>query len=81
VILILFTTSAPNALADELAHHGHDVYEALAISEVLALAEQYPNSRIVIMPEVEEERANVVRQHWPTVRLHKRFSPMNVCLN
>lgn len=79
--LILFTTRAPSALADELVREGHEVFEALAISEVLALAEQHPNSGIVIAPEVEQERANVIQQHWPTVRLHKQFNPMNVCLN
>lgn len=79
--LILFTTCAPCALADQLARQGHDVYEALAISEVLALSEQLPASQIVIMPEIEQERAAVIQQHWPTVRLHKQFCSMDIYLN
>lgn len=54
--LILFTSHAPCALADELARQGHDVYEALAISEVLALVEQHPASEIVITPGAQELR-------------------------
>jgi hypothetical protein len=81
VTLILFTTHAPSALVDQIARHGHEVFEALAVSEVLALAEQHPNSLIVITPEIEQERATVIQQHWPTMRLHQRFIPMNVCLN
>jgi hypothetical protein len=46
VTLILFTTRAPNTLSDELTKQGHEVYEAIAISEVLALAEQHPASSI-----------------------------------
>jgi DNA-directed RNA polymerase specialized sigma24 family protein len=52
MILILFTTYARCTLADELARQGHEVFEALAISEVLALAEQYPESGVIIAPEV-----------------------------
>ena len=40
--LILF------AAADERSVQGRKVYEALAISEVMALAEQHPASHIVI---------------------------------
>ena len=38
--LIFFTRILPSPIADELARQGHTIYEALAISEVLALAEQ-----------------------------------------
>lgn len=79
--VILFTTRAPSTLANELAREGHEVFEALVVSEVLALAEQHPYSSIVIAPEVDQERASVIQQHWPTVRLHRQFSPMNVYLN
>jgi hypothetical protein len=37
--LILFTDTAPHPLAEELSHQGHQVFEAVAISEVYALAE------------------------------------------
>jgi hypothetical protein len=81
VTLILFTTRAPNTLADELTKQGHEVYEAIAISEVLALAEQHPASQILITPEVDQNRASVIQQHYPTVRLHKEFTPLNLSLN
>lgn len=79
--LILFTAVAPFTLTDELSLHGHDVYEAVAISEVMALAEQHPASSIVITPDVDQERATVIQQHYPTVRLHKQFSVTDVSLN
>jgi hypothetical protein len=69
VILILFTTTAPNPLTEELSRHGQQVYEALAISEVLALAEQHPTASIVITPDVDQARASIIQKHWPTVRL------------
>jgi len=78
MILILFTTRAPSTLADELARKGHEVYDALAISEVMALAEQHPDSSIVIAPEVNQERASIIQQHWPTIRLHSQFNPMRM---
>lgn len=81
VTVILFTTKAPSTLATELASHGHEVFEALAISEVLALAEEHPDSGIVIAPEVDQARVSVIQQHWPTIRMHQRFIPMNMCVN
>jgi hypothetical protein len=79
--VILFTTHAPSPLSDELARQGHEVFEALAISEVLSLAELHPDSKIVITPEIEQERASVIQQHWPTIRMHERFNAMDVCPN
>jgi hypothetical protein len=69
VVLILFTATAPNPFTDELLRHGHQVFEALAISEVLALAEQHPLAAIIITADVEHERAKVVQQHYPTMHL------------
>jgi len=51
MIVILFTTHAPDTLLDGLVRQGHEVYEALAISEVMALAEQQPTASIIITPE------------------------------
>lgn len=79
--VILFITHVPNTLSDELVRQGHEVYEALAISEVLALAEQHLTASIIITPDVDQTRAKVIQQHWPTVRLHKEFTPLNVSLN
>ena len=79
--LILFTTHAPDTLSDELVRQGHEVCEALAISEVLALSEQQPTASIIITPDVDHTRAAVIQQHWPTIRLQREFKPMNVWLN
>jgi hypothetical protein len=80
LILILFTTTAPHPLTEELSRHGQ-VYEALAISEVLALVEQHLTASIVITPDVEQARARVIQQHYPTVRLHSQFRLTGVSLN
>ena len=79
--IILFTTRASNTISDELAGQGHEVYEALAISEVLALVEQHPASQIPITPEVAQKRASVIQQHWPTIRMHGQFRLMDVSAN
>jgi hypothetical protein len=81
MILILFTAVAPCTLSSELSLQGHEVYEALAISEVLALSEQHPTASIIITPDVDQTRAAVVQQHWPTMRLHREFTPLNGWLN
>ena len=72
--LILFTTHAPNALANELAQKGHEVYEALAISEVLGLAEVQPDAQIIITPEIGQDRARVIQEHYPTVQLSQNVA-------
>lgn len=64
--LILFTTQAPDPLVEELSQQGHTVHEAIAIPEVLALAEQHPNASIVITADVTPERAKMIQQHYPT---------------
>lgn len=80
LILILFTTTAPNPLTEELSRQGQ-VFEALAISEVLALIEQHPTASIIITPDVDQARASIIQQHWPTVRLHSQFRLTGVSLN
>lgn len=67
--IIFFTRSLPNAVSDELSRQGHTVHECLAISEVLALAEQIPEAQIVIAGDVESEAAKVIKQHYPTLCL------------
>jgi hypothetical protein len=69
VTLILFTSIAPAPLTDELSRQGHQVYEALAISEVYALADQYPTATIIITADVHPERAKAVQHHYPTLHL------------
>jgi hypothetical protein len=81
MVVILFTTELPNKITYALEAEGLEVYEALAISEVLALAEEHQISSIIITPDVDQARANVIAQHYPTVRLHKEFVIQNIHLN
>jgi len=69
VTVILFTTVVPSALAADLSRAGVNVYEALAISEVLALATEHVFSQIVITSDVESERAKVIQEHCSTFQL------------
>jgi hypothetical protein len=69
VTLILFTATAPHPFAEELAHQGHRVFEAVAISEVYALADQHLNSTIIITANVDPERAKAVQHHYTTLHL------------
>jgi hypothetical protein len=69
VIVILFTTRPPDTLSDELSHQGHTVYEALAVSDVYALADQHPQAQIIITADVDPERAKAIQHHYPTMHL------------
>jgi hypothetical protein len=66
--LIMFTTSVPDPLAAELSRQGHHVLEAIAVSEVFALADEHPSATIIITCDINPERANVM-QHYPTMHL------------
>jgi predicted nicotinamide N-methyase len=61
--LILFTTIAPHPLTEGLTHQGHTVYEAIAISEVYALADQHPQAQIIITADIDPERAKAIQHH------------------
>lgn len=67
--LILFTPTAPHPLTEDLSQQGHQVYEAVAISEVYALADQHPNAAIIIAADVHPERAKSIQHHYPTMHL------------
>jgi hypothetical protein len=69
VTLILFTTIAPDPLSDQLSQQGHKVYEALAVSEVYALADQHPLATIIITADIDPERAKAIQHHYPTLHL------------
>ena len=47
---VLFTIYASHPVASELARNGCEVYEAHAISEVVASAEQNPTASIIMSP-------------------------------
>jgi len=76
--LILFTTQAPDPLAEELSQQGHIVHEAIAISEVLALAEQHPNASVVITAGVDHERAKMIQQHYRAMHLKATASVKDI---
>jgi hypothetical protein len=67
--LILFTGKAPNPLTDGLSQQGHTVYEAIAISEVYALADQHPLATIIMTADIDPERAKAIQHHYPTLYL------------
>jgi hypothetical protein len=69
MILILFCTQAPNPLTDQLSHQGHQVFEAIAISEVYALADQHPAAQIIMTADIDLERAKAIQHHYPTMHL------------
>ena len=51
--IVLLNSISPSKLASELELFGHQVWEALAISEVLFLCEQHKVDAVVIAAEVE----------------------------
>ena len=65
MILILFTTRAPCSLTEQLSHQGHQVFEAIAISEVYALADQHPKATIIMTADIDPERAKAIQHHYP----------------
>lgn len=67
--LILFTDRAPHPFTEELSHQGHQVFEAVAISEVYALADQHQNATIIITADVHPERAKAIQHHYTTLDL------------
>ena len=69
VTVILFCTQAPNPLTTELSHQGHTVYEAIASSEVYALADQHPLATIIITADIDPERAKAIQHHYTTLHL------------
>ena len=75
---ILLTTCAPTPLADGLILAGHRVFEAMAISEALALAEEYTQAQIIITADVEQSRAKVLQRHYPRMQLNENASPADV---
>jgi hypothetical protein len=45
------------------------VFEALAISEVYALADQHPRSTIIIAADIDPDRAKAIQHRYPTLHL------------
>lgn len=75
--LIYFTRELPG-LSEDLSEHGFQVYEALAVSEVLYLSQQYPALVVVIDHTVEPDAANEVALRRITLRLKKKSTVRDV---
>jgi predicted RNA-binding Zn-ribbon protein involved in translation (DUF1610 family) len=60
MIVILFTSKSPHPLTDELSHQGYTVHDALAISELYALADQHPLATIIMTADIDPERAKAI---------------------
>lgn len=76
--IIFFTGLLPNPIADELMRQGHDLFESLSISETFALQEEHPHAHIVIAAKVEEQRATVIQQRYPTLMLKPEATAKDV---
>lgn len=75
--LIYFTRELPG-LSEDLSEHGFQVYEALAVSEVLYLCEQHPLLIVVIDHTVEPDFANGIASRHIALRLKKKATVMDV---
>ena len=75
--LIYFTRELPG-LSEDLSEKGFQVYEALAISEVLYLCEQYPWLVVVIDSTVESNAANEIAAKRITLKLKKKATVKDV---
>jgi hypothetical protein len=40
-------------------------FEAIAISEVCALADQHPQAQIIMTADIDPERAKTIKHHYP----------------
>jgi hypothetical protein len=67
--LIYLAIQAPSTLADELMQHGHQVFEALSISEVLHLLETEDIDVVLIAYDVEKDLGEV-EARTATLRLN-----------
>jgi len=67
--IVLLETEAPSRLADELIRAGYQVWEALAISEVLYLCETEWVDIIVVAPGVKYPNLNALREREITVQM------------
>jgi hypothetical protein len=57
--LVYLTVRAPAALTDNLIAAGHQVWEALAISEVLALCTQHDIDAVIVAADVKDRGSKV----------------------
>jgi hypothetical protein len=76
--ILLWTDKAPHPLADTLMKAEFRVWEALAISEVMALCESNDIDAIVITSKVDDRRCAELKQHHPAIKLQPHSNPANL---
>jgi hypothetical protein len=67
--ILIWTDRARHPLADALMRAGFLVWEALAISEVLAICDSKNIDVVVIAAAVDESRCPGLKQHHLTIKL------------
>jgi hypothetical protein len=75
--LIYFTRELPG-LSEDLSEKGFQVYEVLAVSEVLYLCEKHPRLLVVIDHTVEPAAAKEIADWHITLRLKKEATVRDV---
>jgi hypothetical protein len=70
--ILIWTDKAPYPLTDILLKAGFQVWEALAVSEVLALCESKNIDIILITPEVDDAGCTELKQHYVMIKLHPK---------
>jgi hypothetical protein len=75
--LIYFTRELPG-LSEDLSEHGFQIYEALAISEVLYLCQQHPWLVVVIGPHGPSRAASEIAEQRVTLRPKKKATVRDV---
>lgn len=68
--VLLWTSRAPDPLADSLTAAGFRVWEALAVTEVTYLCETENIDLIIISAEVDGAALAELRQHYATMKLN-----------
>jgi hypothetical protein len=75
--IIYFTRELPG-LSEDLTDKGFQVYEALAVNEVMYLCEQHPRLIVVIDHTVESDAANEIARRHITLKLKKKATVTDV---
>ena len=67
--LVYLCNLAPSSLASDLMMAGYEVFEALAVSEVLYLCEHHWIDAVVIAPEIEDPELIEAQMRHITLKL------------
>jgi hypothetical protein len=76
--VVYLTITAPARLTDELTAAGHRVWEALAVSEVLALCEEHDIDAVIISPEIQDRKGKAANPGRISVLLESGATAANV---